>query len=524
MPKPFMPKHNSFAHRTAVCAALLGTALCTAGPVFAATAQDGAAPSKPETTPEVKVDHSAVDRGRAPGTSYAPLVQKVAPSVVEITVTEKAQRNPHGFSQDQLDQLRRLFGQGGGGLEGPGPGEGGPFPHGGGGGAPVMRGLGSGVIVSPDGYILTNNHVVNNASEISVALADGRVFPHAKVIGADPKTDIAVIKINAENLPALTFADSSQISVGDVVLAIGNPFGIGQTVTQGIVSGKDRVTAGGDQDEDFIQTDAAINPGNSGGALVDMDGRLVGINSEILSRSGGSQGVGLAIPSNLCQWAMTSLVKTGHIERGFMGVSIQDVTPDLAKDFKLDHITGALVSDVVPGSPAERGGLKSGDVIREYDNHPVKDASQFKLQVAETSPGSKATIGFIRDGETKSVDLTVGHFPNEKVAGNDDGAQGGHKDALAGVGVADLDQGVRTEANIPENVRGALITEVAPNSPAAEAGLAPGDVITEINHQPVRTAQDAVNDTQKPVGDQTLVKIWTNRGSHYVTVDESARE
>ena len=518
-----MPKHNPFAHRTAVCAALLGTALCTAGPVFAATSEESGSAAKPQTVPEVKVDHSAVDRGRAPATSYAPLVQKVAPSVVEITVTEKAQRNPHGFSQDQLDQLRRLFGQGV--PEGPGPGEGGPLQRGGGGGgAPVMRGLGSGVIVSPDGYILTNNHVVNNASEISVALADGRVFPHAKIIGTDPKTDIAVIKISAENLPALTFADSSQISVGDMVLAIGNPFGIGQTVTQGIVSGKDRVTAGGDQDEDFLQTDAAINPGNSGGALVDMDGRLVGINSEILSRSGGSQGVGLAIPSNLCQWAMTSLVKTGHVERGFMGVSIQDVTPDLAKDFKLDHITGALVSDVVPGSPAEKGGLKSGDVIREYDSHPVKDASQFKLQVAETSPGSKATVGFIRDGENKSVDLTVGHFPNEKVASTDNGNQGGHKDALAGVGVADIDQGARNEANIPENVRGALITEVAPNSPAAEAGLQPGDVITEINHQTVRSAQDAVADTQKPVGDQTLVKIWVQGRSRYVTVDESASE
>jgi serine protease Do len=522
MPKPFMPKYQAFAQRTAVCAALLGTAFCTAGPVFAATAEDGANAPKAETTPDVKVDHSAVDRGRAPATSYAPLVQKVAPSVVKIEVTEKAQRNPHGFSPDQLDQLRRLFGQGGG--NGPEEGEGSPFQRGGGGGEPVMHGLGSGVIVSTDGYILTNNHVVNNASEISVALADGRIFPHAKVVGTDPKTDIAVIKINAQSLPALTFADSSQVSVGDIVLAIGNPWGIGQTVTQGIVSGKDRVTPNSSQDEDFIQTDAAINPGNSGGALVDMDGRLVGINSEILSRSGGSQGVGLAIPSNLCQWAMTSLVKTGHIERGFMGVSIQDVTPDLAKDFKLDHITGALVSDVVPGSPAEKGGLKSGDVIREYDSHPVKDASQFKLQVAETSPGSKATIGFIRDGETKSLDLTVGHFPNEKFASTDNGGEGRRKDALTGVGVAEIDPGVRTEANIPENVRGAVITEVAPNSPAAEAGLQPGDVITEINHQTVRTAQDAVNDTQKPVGDQTLVKIWTPRGSHYVTVDESASE
>jgi serine protease Do len=517
MPHSRIPTHSLFSHRRSVfCAALLGAAVLTAGPAFAATADDAAA-AKPDKTPEVKVDHSAVDRGRAPATSYAPLVQKVAPSVVEITVTEKAARNPHHFSDEQMDQLRRFFGQGG--SDGQAPGENSPFQH----GAPIMHGLGSGVIVSSDGYILTNNHVVNNASEISVALSDGRVFPHAKVVGTDPKTDVAVIKINAENLPALTFADSSQVSVGDVVLAIGNPFGIGQTVTQGIVSGKDRVTSG-DQDEDFIQTDAAINPGNSGGALVDMDGRLVGINTEILSRSGGSQGVGLAIPSNLCQWAMTSLVKTGHVERGFLGITIQDVTPDLAKDFKLDRINGALVADVTAGSPADKGGLKSGDVIREYDNQPVKDASQFKLQVAETSPGSKATVGIVRDGENKNVDLTVGHFPNENLADNDKSDRAEHKDALAGVGVGDLDQNVRTEANVPDNVRGAIITEVAPNSPAYEAGLRPGDVITEINRQAVKSAQDAVNDTEKPVGDETLVKVWSHGRSHYVTVDESGNQ
>jgi serine protease Do len=280
----------------------------------------------------------------------------------------------------------------------------------------------------------------------------------------------------------------------------------------------------GEQDEDFLQTDAAINPGNSGGALVDMDGRLVGINTEILSRSGGSQGVGLAIPSNLCQWAMTSLVKTGHVERGFLGITIQDVTPTLAKDFKLDRINGALVADVTAGSPAEKGGLKSGDVIREYDNQPVKDASQFKLQVAETSPGAKATVGIVRDGETKSIDVTVGHFPDEKFASNDNSGSGDHKEALVGVGVTDLDPSTRTEGKVPENVNGAIITEVAPNSPAYEAGLRPGDVITEINRQTVKSAQDAVADTQKPVGDQTLVKIWSQGRSRYVTVDESSGE
>ncbi len=520
-------KTRLFPRRAAFCAALVGTAIFATGPAFAATAADDITQPAPKTdkAPEVKVDHAAVDRGRVPAASYAPIVQKVAPSVVEVFVTQKP-RHAQQFSGDQMDQLRRFFG-GRGGDDSDGQT---PFGGGGGGSNPFLQGeqnlhgLGSGVIVSPEGYILTNNHVVKDASEIRVALADGREFP-AKVVGTDPKTDVAVVKIKADGLPALTFADSSEVSVGDIVLAIGNPFGIGQTVTQGIVSAKDRVTPGsGGQDEDFLQTDAAINPGNSGGALVDLDGRLVGINSEILSGSGGSQGVGFAIPSNLCQWVMTSLVKTGHVERGFLGVTIQNLTPTLAKDFKLDRINGALVADVSPGGPADKAGLKSGDVIREYDNHPVKDASQLKLQVAETSPGTKANVVLVRDGENKSFDLTLGHFPNEKLASNDNATQGEHHDALNGVGVADLDRNVRGEGNIPEDVHGAVITQVAPNSPAAEAGLRPGDVITEINRQPVKDAEGVVAATEKPVGDQTLVKVWTRNGNRYVTVDESAPE
>ena len=207
--------------------------------------------------------------------------------------------------------------------------------------------------------------------------------------------------------------------MGDVVLAVGNPFGIGQTVTQGIVSAKDRVTANGGMDEDFIQTDAAINPGNSGGALVDTEGRLVGINSEILSRSGGNQGIGFAIPSNLCQWVMTSLVKNGHVDRGFLGVTIENLNPKLAHAFNLDNIRGALVSDVSAGSPAEAAGFKSGDVVREFKDQPVKDASQFKLQVAETSPGTKVPVQVVRGGETKTLEVTLKNAPNQKSARNE---------------------------------------------------------------------------------------------------------
>ena len=229
---------------------------------------------------------------------------------------------------------------------------------------------------------------MQNAKEIKVALNDGRSFT-AKVIGTDPQTDIALIKVDADNLPALTLADSDKVDVGDVVLAVGNPFGIGQTVTRGIVSAMNRVTAS-DMDEDFIQTDAAINPGNSGGALVDLDGRLVGINTEILTRSGGNQGIGFAVPSNLCGWVMDSLVKNGHVSRGYLGVAIQNMTPGMAEALKVNNDQGALVSSVTPGSAAAAAGLQSGDVIVEFNGQPVQDASQLKLRVAESGPGAQS--------------------------------------------------------------------------------------------------------------------------------------
>ena len=455
---------------------------------------------------QIREDDSPLVRDVRDGTSFAPIVQKVAPSVVKVFVTMKASENP--MSNPDMEFFRRFFG--GEGLNQMNPGQL---------NAPTEHGLGSGVIVSPDGYILTNNHVVKNASEIQVALNDGRQFT-AKVIGADPQTDVALIKINAENLPALTLTDSNKVEIGDVVLAIGNPFGIGQTVTKGIVSAKDRTTSG-EGDEDFIQTDAAINPGNSGGALVDTDGRLIGINSAILTRSGGNQGIGLAVPSDLCRWVMDSLVKNGRVERGLLGVMIQNLTPDLAKAFKLDRTTGALVGDVSPGGPADKAGLKSGDVITQFNGQTVQDASQLKLRVAETAPGSKVPVVINRNGEDKTFDVTLGNMSENKIAMANESNGIGRKEALAGVGVTDLDQNTRSELNIPANVQGAVISQVAPDSAAYEAGLRPGEVITELNHQPVKNARDAVADTEKQAGGETLVKVWTKGGSHYLTVDES---
>jgi serine protease Do len=274
-------------------------------------------------------------------------------------------------------------------------------------------------------------------------------------------------------------------------------------------------------DEDFIQTDAAINPGSSGGALVDTDGRLIGINTAILSRSGGNQGIGFAVPSNLCRWVMDSLVKNGKVERGLLGVMIQNVTPDLAKALKLDRATGALVGDVTPASPADKAGLKSGDVITQLNGQPIEDTSQLKLRVTETTPGSQVHLVVNRNGESKAFDVTLGSVPENKVAKASESNGEARREALGGVSVTDLDQNTRAELKIPQNVQGAVITQVAPDSAAYEAGLRTGDVITELNRQPVKNAQDAVAETEKQRTNETLVKVWTKEGSHYLAVDES---
>jgi serine protease Do len=314
------------------------------------------------------------------------------------------------------------------------------------------------------------------------------------------------------------------VEIGDVVLAIGNPFGIGQTVTSGIVSAKDRGNMGIEDYEDFIQTDAAINPGNSGGALVDINGRLIGINTAILSRSGGNQGVGFAIPSDLARTVMESLIKTGHVTRGYLGVMIQNVTPDLAAEFKLKDNQGALISEVVPDGPADKAGLKNGDVVVEFNGHAVTDSRRLQLEVAGTKPGSTVPMEVLRDGAKKSLDATVKQLPgNDKLADNDSNNTE-DTGTLNGVQVADLDQQAHDQFNVPKDVKGAVITQVDPGSAAAEAGLKSGDVIQEINRKPVKDAEEAVKLTEKSDTKRTLVRVWANGGSHYIVVDESHNE
>lgn len=454
----------------------------------------------------VPLDQSAVDRDGVPRGSYSPIVKKVAPAVVRIETTIVPKNNmPEempGLNDPFWQQFfGRQFRQ--------------SVPR-----MPHQHGIGSGVIVTKDGYILTNNHVVDGANEVNVALTDGREFT-AKVVGRDPQSDVAVVKISADNLPVVPLADSDKVEVGDVVLAIGNPFGVGQTVTKGIVSATERGGMGIEDYENFIQTDAAINPGNSGGALVDIDGRLIGVNTALLSRSGGSQGVGFAIPSDLARGVMQKLIAYGHVTRGYLGVGIQDVTPKLAEEFKIKDTSGALISEVMPDSPAAKAGFKEGDVVVEFDGKKVSDRRHLKLEVADTQPGATVPVTVMRDGAKETLKVTVKQLPGTEELAKNDSDKSGDTGTLNGVGVGDLDQQIRREFNIPKTVNGAVITQVDPSSPSADAGLKPGDVIQEINHRTVKNADDAVNLTSNPADKKTLLRVWSNGGSHFVVVDES---
>ncbi len=463
-------------------------------------------------SPPVKLSVSEKPVTRQTGvTSFAPVVKKVSPSVVKVyvagTVKLTSQQLPDELDGNPL--FRRFFGEEFDGRRQRGP-------------APKQRGMGSGVIVSSDGYLLTNNHVVESADEVKVALQDGNEYT-AKVVGKDPKTDIAVLKIDAKDLPAIELADSDRIEIGDVVLAVGNPFGVGQTVTSGIISATGRSSLGLDY-EDMIQTDAAINPGNSGGALVDAEGRLIGINTAILSHSGGNQGIGFAVPVNLARSVMDGLVKDGRVVRGFVGVNIQDLTPALAKEFDVKGTDGGvLVAGVSPKSPAAKAGLRDGDVITEFNDKVVKDARHLKLNVAQTAPGTTVPVKIVREGKSRTLEVTVKELPGNDVASNRGGTESDEStsDALHGVAVGDIDPATRRQFRLPADVDGAVITQVDPNSAAWEAGLRPGDVILEINRKSVKDAEDAVQLTENAKDKRTLVRVWSKGGKRYVVVDEN---
>jgi serine protease Do len=378
--------------------------------------------------------------------------------------------------------------------------------------------LGSGVIVTSDGTILTNNHVVDGATDIKVQLADNREFT-AKLVGTDPKTDVAVLKIDAADLPTLAFGDSSKIQVGDVVFAIGEPFGLKSTATMGIVSATGRSGLGIENYEDFIQTDASINPGNSGGALIDLHGNLIGINTAIETGGGeGNLGVGFAIPINMARGVMDQIVEHGKVVRGYLGVYIQNVTPDIAKAFNLSKNNGALIGDVEPNTPGARAGLKKGDVVVGLNGTPVKDANDLQLRISESAPGTNVNLQLMRDGKTQDVNVTLGELPEKSASNNEPGgstASGG----LQGVEVQTLTPDIAQQLQVPSGTTGVVVSSVDEASPAAAAGLQRGDVIEEVNHKPVSSVAQ-YRQALSAAGNQPVLLLVMSQGgvTHYLVV------
>jgi len=427
------------------------------------------------------------------------LAAHVTPAVVNVTVAVRAQAQGN-VPDDMPDFFKHFFGDQ-------------RHPQ-------IEHGLGSGVIISPNGYIVTNNHVVNNATDIRVTLNDRRVLS-AKLVGADPMTDLAVIKVNANDLPSLPWGDSTTLRPGQNVLAFGNPFGFRFTVTRGIVSGLNRSNPYSDDPHkpgQFIQTDAAINPGNSGGPLIDARGQVVGINTFLISQSGSFSGMGFAIPTQIAKPTVDTLIKDGKVQHAYMGVGITDVTPDNAKFFHLNDTTGAVITQVDPDAPGAKAGLKVGDVITEVNGQKVSDAGHLQVLISDQRPGARVNLEIMRDGKQMSVPVTVEEMSAKNAAGSSTSGEE-HGKARWGVGLSNVTPEVREELQIPRNVQGAVITNVEPGSPADNSGLSRGVVIEEINRHPVTSVADAQRELSSiPKGQDVMLLVWSNGGSTFLVM------
>lgn len=441
---------------------------------------------------EELISKEAIDILSKTGQAMTEVASAVKPAVVNISSTQtiKTPGVPSPFFNDPF--FRRFFGDEFGFLEK-------PREH-------KQVSLGSGVIVDKDGYILTNNHVIKDAEEIKVKLSDKRELK-GKVIGTDQKTDLAVIRIDANRLPVIKLGDSDKLKVGETVIAVGNPYGLNQTVTSGIVSATGRANVGIADYEDFIQTDAAINPGNSGGALVNVKGELVGINTAIFSTSGGYQGIGFAIPSNMAKVVMENLIKKGKVIRGWLGVSVQPVTPELAKQFNLKEEKGALVGDVVEDSPAEKAGIQRGDVIVEYDGKEFDEPSNLRNMVANTPPNKEVTIKLMHDGKPETVKVAIAELPAEvqKLPGKFD-------NILKGVHVQNITPELKKSLDIPKRITGVIITDIEDGSPA-EGVLMQHDIIMEINKERIDNIKDYETVGSKIKSDQSILMLIYRNGS-----------
>ena len=483
--------------------------------------------------------HAAMISSPAPldDNSVAPLVAldnaveavaaRVSPAVVNIQVTSRgSSEHQAGGEQDQSQEDQ---GQDGGQTQGLPPGFAQFFgPNGPLGGQmqrpqqpQIEHGIGSGVIISPDGYIVTNDHVVDGSMDMRVTLNDRRVL-NAKLVGVDKLTDLAVIKVDAHDLPSIAWGDSAKLKPGETVLAFGSPFGyFRNSVTRGIVSAVNRENPYRDDARKpggYIQTDAAINPGNSGGALVNSHGELVGINTFIISNSGSFAGAGFAIPSQLVRATAEQLIKSGAVHHGYLGVSLQDVTPANASFFNLKTTTGAIASQVTPDSPASQGGLKNGDVIDSLNGETIENSSALQVAVTEIAPGTTIKLGILRNGNSQTIDVKVGEFHKNTEMASDGGSAGPQKGKL-GLAVAELTPDVRQQLHIPSQVNGVAVESVRPASPAEDAGLTAGDVILEVNRKPVTSADQFVNDAHaNPAGKDLLLLVWSQGSATYRVV------
>ncbi|MEJ2313746.1 MAG: Do family serine endopeptidase, partial [Nitrospirota bacterium] len=436
--------------------------------------------------------------------AFSQVVSSVSPAVVNISTVKLVARSRSGFKGDPFyDFFNDFFN---------------PFYDYGVEKDWKEQSLGSGVLVSSDGYIITNNHVVSDAEKIRVTLYDKRVFT-GKIIGADPKTDIAVVKISADGLPVIPWGDSDRLQVGEFVLAIGNPFGLSHTVTMGIISAVGRANVGIADYEDFIQTDAAINPGNSGGPLVGIDGDLIGINTAIFSQSGGYQGIGFAVPANMARSIMEQLIREGKVVRGWLGVTVQELTPEIARKFGHENVTGALVGEALAGSPAERGGLRSGDIIFKYGGKEVAGPAELKNMVAKSRPGEKVPLMVLRDRKQLRITVTIEERPGGEERPRARPASGNEGNAFSGLNVVSLTPDIARQLDLEGDETGVVAVGVRTGSPAEEAGLKRGDLIQAIDRIPIKDVED-FDRVAAGVGKDDTVLMFLNRGGRkfYITI------
>ncbi len=496
-----------FSRRPLIALAAVAMAFSLAAYEFASPARAAAPMSAATSSP---LEDNSVSALLSLDHAMETLAARVTPAIVNVTVTSKKSSGEASMGapgdndndNDPMQQFGKQFGFNFGQQMQPQ--------------SRIEHGLGSGVIISPDGYIITNNHVIDGATDIHVTMTDRRILP-AKLIGADPLTDLAVIKVDATNLPNVPLGDSTKLHPGQTVLAFGNPLGFQFTVTRGIVSALNRPNPYAQNRRspgEFIQTDAAINPGNSGGPLVNAHGEVVGINTFLVSETGGFSGMGFAIPTQIVRPTVASLIKYGKVSHGYLGIGISDVTPDEAKFFQLNNASGAVITQVEPNSPASRAGLKVGDVITELNGKTVSDAGELQVAVEQYQPGTTLHVKALRDGKSENLPVTLEAF--NKGEADSESANANHGKPRWGLGLADLTPDLRQQLQVGDDVHGAVVEQVTPGSSADNAGLQRGEVITEVNRHPVHSAADVQKALSSvPKDSDALVLVWSNGGSSF---------